>query len=193
MTDNPKLPLTNQQRWQSKRHRFPPKRRQPAPPPIPNYIVVPKADGGVLHVNGTRAAQQIGRSRGATRLHELGLAHRWTPDEARKVANKLWRTRWRMNGHIKARIGRPTKHRPAIDHVLMRERYNDNPEGGIHYLANVWGGGQWFRGLGDDAREISERTALIALGHLPPRHSKQGFVPRLPDGSYPVVRPPRKD
>lgn len=183
--------LTNQQRWQSKQHRFPPKRRKPAPLPLPNYIVVPKPDGkGVHHINGTFAARQIGRSKGANRLHELGLAHRWTSEEARKVAKKLWSTRWRMNKHIKKRIGRPSKHRAPINHANMRARYTDNPECGIHYAAHS---GRWLSGVGDDAREISERTALIRLGYLPSSHSRQGYVPRLPDGSYPIVRPTRKD
>lgn len=149
-------------------------------PPRAAYILIQTPDG-MRKWNARRAAQQVGRSNGGRAIHRLGLAHRWTSEEAKAAAHKVWNTRWKMKMRIGARVGRPAKNRTRVDHQAMRELHTDSPVYGIQYVPPVQyidrrgHVGYWITGEGDEAVQISERTALTRLGYLP---SPRGFVPR---------------
>lgn len=130
-------------------------------------------DGQSRMMASNEAARQLGRSKGGRVAHERGTRYCWTPEQARAAANKLWRTRWRMNKRIGTRLGRPSKYRPRLNRVVLRQYYANNPTLGITFNNSEQ---SWFvNGL-----RISERTALTRLGHKPPPR-KRGLVP-ISDG-----------
>lgn len=135
-------------------------------------------------MSSREAAMQMGRSRGGTKAHATGKAYEWDSESARKAARRAWATRWRMNRKIGKRLGRPAKNRPAVDHKALRERYATGMAGhaGDHIIwfspATSTRPACWWDDLyGYGNKRISERTALIRLGHLPPKTRHRGFIP----------------
>lgn len=162
--------------------RRPPK--QPKAKPIPagpqEFVYVPGPKGGQIKVNARWARKQLARRRGAERLHELGKAHKWTPEEASRASKKVWNTRWRMNKRIGKRLGRPANSKRRLDRIAIRRAnyFSQTPAAGT---TNYWyDGEQWWAEFGLCRRPISERTALIKLGHLKSPH---GYVPPISRGT----------
>jgi hypothetical protein len=143
-------------------------------------------------MSSREAALRVGRSKGGYSLHAKGKAHKWTSETARKAAKKLWRTRWRaMRAGGKTigspiRIGRPAMKRAAVDHQAMRVKYAFNiaapgqPSAWYDPFGHTW----WDRG-----QQISERTALRRLGHLPyPRKDPVPLTVRPVDWHHPCSK-----
>lgn len=151
--------------------------RKPRPKHRGVVLLVTEASGHTRYMASAEVAMQKGRSKGGRTAHERGTRYCWTPEQARDAAKKAWRTRWRMNKRINVRLGRPAKQRPAVNHAKLRAYYHAYPLLGITCEGlrgdNVW---VWTQ----DNQRISERTALIRLGHLPPPR-KRGFLP-IDDG-----------
>lgn len=150
------------------------------------------------------ARKQVERRKGAQVIHRTGQAHRWTSETARKAARRRWRRRqtatdrhgtrtWR--GKYIVRLAR----RPAITAAMretIRAEYSQIPKNGLFWgQGNDNGTGQWWiidiQGDRMSQRRISERAALVRLGHL---RSYHGFVPEKIVGRTrgTAVAPPRK-
>lgn len=146
----------------------------PKPKPVHKGLVqIETKEGRVLLMGSAQAAMQQGRSKGGREAHRKGTRFCWTSEQARAAAQKAWKTRWRKAKGI--RIGRPAKQRPAVNHAKLRTYYSTRSYMGVQFDAktNVW--------MQTDSHNkvtypITERTALIRLGHLPPPR-KRGLVP----------------
>lgn len=66
-------------------------------------------DGSTRITSAGKWAHLQGSIKGATRLHALGLAHRWTSAEASAAATKGWQKKGRFVKRIGRRIGRASK------------------------------------------------------------------------------------
>jgi hypothetical protein len=106
---------------------------------------------------------------------ERGTAYRWTSETARKAAVKSWTKRRKFNHRIGTRIGVKAARRAPCWREPLRQYYAENPTRGITFNTFTQ---QWYR----DNRIVSERAALVALGHLP---SKAGYIP---DTIQPIYR-----
>lgn len=105
----------------------------------------------------------LGNSKGGQVAAQRKTAHRWTPETARKAAQKLWRTRYRVNKHIGVRLGMVLAKRPPVFRAPLRARYALGPDTNP---AGIWYdpfNRQWVRA----GTVLSERQALRQLGHLP--------------------------
>lgn len=153
----------------------PPKRRKPRLVPKPNYrgkAVIAIHETGAVAMAAGLAAQQVARSKGGRRIHELGKAHQFTSETARAAALKLWRTRQRKVKGV--RVGMRRNVAPRTNRKDLRLIYaigNCEPESPAWYDPFEQ---QWFAWTREFP--ISERTALRRLGHLPYRNRK-GIVP----------------
>lgn len=139
-------------------------------------------NGVSRRVNSRWAALQRIRSANATSLHVRGVAHVWTSETARTAAIASWRKRGKLNKRINKRLGRPSKNRPRVMRQPLRDFYESRRVGGIQYHRRMLDPhpktgalGYWTCDNGD--RVLSERQALIKLGHLPSQH---GWVPPKP-------------
>lgn len=132
-------------------------------------------------MSSRKAAKVLGGQRGGLRSAANGRAHRWTTESARKAAIKSWTKRRKFNKRIQARVGVAAHRRTALaPRAFWRAYYAENPTRGIQSCPETQ---QWFRIHADGtSREISERTALQALGHL---KSPRGYIP---DSITPVPR-----
>jgi hypothetical protein len=132
-----------------------------------------------------KAAQVLGGQKGGLKSSANGTAHRWTPETARKAAIKSWTKRRKFNRRIMARVGVKANRAKGLWREPLRAYYAENPTRGITYYMDVKA---WFRqGTPTvQARELSERAALTALGHL---STDRGFIP---DSITPVHRRPTK-
>lgn len=169
--------------------------RPPKPPPVRPPDHHRKVVMGVkLHPTGKRehktmasrkAAQVLGGQKGGLKSSNLGTAHRWTTETARKAAIKSWTKRRKFNKLIQARVGMRANRRAPLWRAPLRAYYAENPTRGIQFIPVFWQnwlGPCWIRTTGDITRQISERAALTALGHL---RSSSGYIP---DTITPVVR-----
>lgn len=143
------------------------------------------ATGTLEHkaMSSRKAAQILGGQKGGLRIAALGLAHRWTSETARKAARKSWDKRRKFNKRIGRRLGDPANRRPKLWREPLRAYYAENVTKGIGYVreTKTWGR---FHVVGGalTVRCISERAALIALGHL---KSPRGYIP---DTITPITR-----
>lgn len=134
-----------------------------------------------------RARRQVARRKGAQTIQGTGQAHRWTSAQAQKAARRRWRTpkgpyggtrRNRATGRFYARLAK----RPAITEAMrqtIRAEYSQIPKNGLYWgQGEDSGTGQWWvidiQGDRISQRRISERAALVRLGHLRNYH---GYVP----------------
>ncbi len=162
---------------------------KPTPEPQPQFVQFVLPDGTHRRFDTKALGKKKAQSKGALRLAELGLAHRWTPETARKAVNKRWRTRNRMNKRIGKRIGLPSRNRKVVDRVALRAQYDVQhhySQRGIYYGGPIVG---WYRLLvGGHIRPISEKWALTYLGHLGSQKGK-GYrkVLDLPVGTRSAV------
>lgn len=159
--------------------------------PLPPIVLTT----GTHNPNGThpqpmtaeRARKQVERRKGAQVIQRTGQAHQWTPEQARRAAKRRWRTpkgkyggtrRNRATGRFYARLAR----RPAMTEamrVTIRAEYSQIPKDGLYWgQGDDSGTGQWWsvdiQGDRMSQRRISERAALVRLGHL---RSYKGYVP----------------
>ena len=90
---------------------------KPARKPRPNHkgkmVLIELGPGQFRAMSSREYAMQLGRQKGGQTAQARGTAHRWTSEEARKAAQKVWKTRWRMNRKIGIRLGRPARNLPA--------------------------------------------------------------------------------
>jgi hypothetical protein len=129
-------------------------------------------------MSSRKAARVLGGQRGGLQAAVSGKAHKWTTETARKAAHKSWTKRRKFNKRIGTRVGMVVnKRKPLAPRAFWREYYAENPTRGIScvYIGLGW---EWVR----EGRPISERAALIALGHL---KSSRGYIP---DTITPVPR-----
>jgi hypothetical protein len=132
-------------------------------------------------MSSRKAAQVLGGQKGGLAIAAAGTAHRWTPETARKAAVKSWTKVRKFNKRINARVGVKANRRKALWRAPLRAYYAENPTRGIHF-ENSFLGARWLRTSHGITREISERAALTALGHL---SSPRGYIP---DSITPVPR-----
>ena len=169
------------------------KRKRPSyPKGWTSGVAVSRGPGkGTLVAHPRWIARQTGASKGGLRIAELGVAHRFTPETARKAALRRWKTRTRISKRLGIRLGMKPKNRPAVKRAPIRAIHDvwqgAKPVQGVCYNSKL---GTWaFEG-----RIISERRALQRLGYLPP--TNKNWVPvqeqfsvnmswRNPDGSIP--------
>lgn len=146
----------------------------PKPPPLPLFETHHRPDGSTRRYGSTWLRRRRAQSKGGFAIAQLGLAHRWTSETARKAALKRWRTRNRMNKLIGKRVGLPSKNRAPVDRQKLRVLYSVCPRLGIIYHQKMK---QWLRlsPNGSIVRPLSERWALTYLGHL---GRQTGRVPR---------------
>ncbi len=127
-------------------------------------------NGTIVDTQWKRKREQYRRA--ADTLHQLGLAHRWNSESARKAALTMWEKK--KKGASGRRLGYPVKRQDRIDHALMREYYSNIRgtfgDGTIYYEPGI---GQWLAVMSIGRkyfnRVISERAALTRLGHLKAR------------------------
>jgi hypothetical protein len=110
---------------------------------------------------------------------DRGTAHRWTSETARKAAIKSWTKRRKFNKRIGTRIGVKAARRQSVFRQPLRDYYAETPTRGITFNAFTQ---TWYR----NNRIVSERAALVALGHLPSAASY------IPDTVTPIIRKNRK-
>ncbi len=141
----------------------PPKPVKVEAEPQPQFVQFVLADGVHRRFDTKALGRKKAQSKGALRLAELGLAHRWDSETARKAVNKRWKTRNRMNKRIGKRIGLPSKNRPPVDRAALREHYRFHLTLGISYAQDFG----WTRLMPNGSiRPLSEKWALTYLGHL---------------------------
>ena len=75
-------------------------------------VLIELSPGQYRAMSSREYAMQLGRQKGGQIAQARGTAHRWTSEEARKAARKVWKTRWKMNKRIGIRLGRPAKNLP---------------------------------------------------------------------------------
>lgn len=121
-------------------------------------------------VSQSMSARAVAQQQGRSKAGRLGVGHKWTSAEASKAAKKLWKTRQRKVHGI--RIGLRSKRQPRTDRWTLRGQYALNPDSNPQ---NIWYD-PFNRTWQAHGTVLSERTALIRLGHL---RSQHGFVPRV--------------
>jgi hypothetical protein len=131
-------------------------------------------DGNKGLVDERWAKAQQARSRGAITLHARGKAHRFNSVTGRKAIRRLWDRRYRFNKHVGRRLGHASKHRPGVTWAGFRALYANSSTSAVFYMPC---NGTWWRKPDEGLPyKISERAALVALGHLP-RPKGRGRVP----------------
>lgn len=143
------------------------------PRPVHKGLVQVVNHLGQSHLmSSAEAAMQLGRSKGGRTAHLRGTRYCWTSEQARKAALKAWKTRWRLSKRLNIRLGRPAKLRARVNRAQLRAYYATTPYLGIWYSPKTG----WHQRTSEGDSRLTERTALIRLGHLPPPR-KRGFVP----------------
>lgn len=141
-------------------------------------LVVKLENGQTRLLQPAAVRLRLGQSRGGQAAQANGLANRFTSETGRKAARKSHGRRSKRTGAV---LGRKRKYRPRIDRKALRARHVwwlTAPEEDICYWPDL---GVWT----DNGQRLSERTALIRLGHLPPRRRMPLPVAvRQPDGTY---------
>jgi hypothetical protein len=128
-------------------------------------VAVKTPDGQSRVVQASFVKQQLGRINGALKLQRTGKSGNFTSETARAAINARWAK------HVMTRFGfrkgARFVRRAPVKRAPLRARYAMNPTRGVQYVPNlrVWT-------VTDDhgTRPITERTALIRLGHLPRRN-----------------------
>lgn len=149
-----------------RRQKYPKRRPRKVmnPRPLPDHNVLvefTRPDGSTYQrlMGGKAYRKLMAVSKGGRIARDNGKQHRWTSEEARKAAKKLWATRWRKVRGV--RVGVPAKKRaPVRREAIRRQRcFDDGTEGPwFDPFSRTW----WSQG-----RRVTERTALRKLGHLP--------------------------
>lgn len=119
-----------------------------------------------------KAKRLMGVRKGAEAMHAAGKAHQWNSETARAAVRKWWKSVRRSKRLGGIALGLKLKRRKAVDHKALRKRYANN------MTRSVWFDPETERWLierpGCESRVLSERAALIRLGHLP---STRVFIP----------------
>lgn len=130
---------------------------------------------GLMPMLAERAMRQMDRRRGGQTVAKAGTAYRWTSAKARKAALRRWRgtRRRRSTGKHFVRLATRPALTQAMRQTIRDEHAHPNPQQPLWYdhIAGQWwiaDGGQYR------AQAISERAALVRLGHL---KSYRGYVP----------------
>ena len=164
----------------------------PAAPRLPtHHIVMAKkveTDGHITYraMSRGQAGNVLGGQKGGRQAWVNGTAHRFTSESARKAARRRWDHHHKVNTRIGVRLGMTSTRRPAVDHKALRRQYALEP--GFDSLGPIWYNPRLQIWQSDDFgrgnKRISERTALIRLGHL----KKRSRGPFIPDSVKPVYR-----
>lgn len=142
-------------------------------PSLKGVIAVPIDDQGHWRMmSKAEAARQVGRSKGGTTTQARGTGHLWNSESARKAALKRWKRFPKRKTGVRRGIRLAV--RPRVDRQALRDRYTHETRYGITYTPST---GQWrvaHTGCSESLQRIvSERTALVRLGHLRPRRKFQ--------------------
>lgn len=121
-------------------------------------------------MDAATAHRQMARRKSGRENYAKGVGHRWTVEEARAAGKKSWRKKGRLFKRTGLRIGRKLLRGISLDHEALRLVYEGREVNGILFMGGLW----WDTMSGEEHFIVSERTALIRLGHLP---SPQGYVP----------------
>lgn len=166
-------------------------------PPTPVVLVAATLDNGLTRfMREGKANEQMGGAKGGRTTAARGTAHHWTREEAQAAARKSHQKRFVPYGHARASDGgvkprgrvlglgtrpsRPDKARPRTDRPALRIQYTNQQASGVWYVPAT---GQWWRRLVVSPEEppveqvISERTALMQLGHLRKWYRRTTGVP----------------
>lgn len=179
------------------RHFF---RKAVAPPPKirrPKHkgkiVMVQLGSGQTTIMASGKVASQIGSSKGGLTSAARGVAHRWTPEEARKAR---LRSLGKLCKRIGVRVGMRSKRRPQVKRAPLRQLHSyPNVVEGIWYDLQQK---TWFtRNTAYNSpldqtvygRTLSERAALTRLGYLPSK--RKGFVPTSTTKIQPITRKKR--
>jgi hypothetical protein len=164
------------------RHLHPPRRRQPRVKRTYEIVIAQGVKEGRPY-NIAMSAEEVGRQQARSKGGSRGKGHKFTSEDARKAALRLWAKRWRLVKGV--RVGKPAYRRPAVRRAPLRAFYAKFPTNGVRYdpVENIW-----VRKVGEGwPRTISERTALRHLGHLPYYvNDRKGLIPEV---VIPVVGP----
>lgn len=149
-----------------------PKPPKPAPPPDHRGKLVmgtriTEMGKTTKGMSSAQAARVMSGRRCGLLAASRGTSHRWTSETARKAAVKSWTKRRKFSKRIGTRVGMKAARRPAQWREPLRAYYAEVPTRGITFNTFTQ---EWYR----DNRKVSERAALVALGHLP---SKAGYIP----------------
>jgi hypothetical protein len=126
-----------------------------------------------------KAKKRMASSRVMNQLHAEGRAHRWTAAEAQAAVRKYWKSVKRSKRLGGLALGLKSK-KKKLNHAALRARYTNNQTHGVRFLPFFQppliydgqeqrrGEGVWMLALPDGTERIlSERAALIRLGHIP--------------------------
>lgn len=125
-------------------------------------VSITLASGQTRVVSTGFALQQLGRSKGG---QLTGPEHQFTSATGSAAVRKRWErhpvTRTGM------RLGARLVRRKAVKREPLRQHYASNPTRGIRYVNGLG----WFYDAAERGQfvQISERTALKRLGHIPTR------------------------
>lgn len=137
--------------------------RKPRPKHAGVKYLVRLSSGVTRIMSSAQLASHRGRIRGGVTAHQKGNAPVLTSESGREVATRFWKRVKRSK-----RTGRSMRHtlcrRRALDRKALRYLYTRVSRNGVRYDGQAWV-------IEDDLgrREVSERTALKWLGHLPGR------------------------
>jgi hypothetical protein len=139
--------------------------------------LVTLADGTTRLMSADEVRRKLASQKGGRTAARKGTRYSWNSKTAREAALKAWATRWRRLRYSGVRAGRPRHQRPPVDHAKLRAYYAKHPTLGIHFYP---ASNRWFEVTSQGYVQLSERSALIRLGHLPPPR-KRGNIP-IDDG-----------
>lgn len=130
---------------------------------VPSSVVlIVTADGRKLLCRQPTAFRRLWASKAGTASHASGRGHRFTSATAAAAARKRW-ARHPPTGRG-YRKGARFVFRPRVARAPLRAYYARHPTLGIQYSPPAQG---WFVTDDHGTRQLSERAALIKLGHLP--------------------------
>jgi hypothetical protein len=151
---------------------------QRCPKALPEYRITnfPGSPGVIVDVRGRhtpmmmslgRARQRRGAQKGGETTAARGTGYRWDAERARKAAQKRWKHVRRVRGRA---IGLKQATRARTDRAALRAYYaadfgavTDAYDGTIYFDQTIK---KWYRSMGGSWHLLSERQALVRLGHL---------------------------
>ncbi len=158
-----------------------PHKRKPKPKKGPVFLVREKGPAEIRSLGDARHA--IGATKGGLEIQARGLAHHWTPEEARAAALKMHKRRHLKSGRLRYQS---THRRPKQPRAPLRAKHASP---GIPEPLGIWyrtGDLQWVEHTpAYGIRCISERTALSKLGYID-RWWRRSWEPPTPVGIRPI-------
>lgn len=160
------------QRFFRKAHSQPKRLKLPKPKPAytGNTLLQVKLGSGAYRLMTARQYNHLrGVSKGGSRTTGWRPG-RFTSETSQKANKKLWGRYWRQSKRTGNRLGMPRRRRPQAARAPLRAYYAEHPTNGIqfHTLDNSWTLTTQDAHTGElRTMEISERTALTRLRHLP--------------------------